>query len=224
MANFIIEEKQGLKVVSVNLENESVRAESGALHYYQGAIEMDAKVPGVGGFFKAAATGENIIRPVYSGTGKVYFEPTYGEFHKLNFQNESWIFDRGAYVCSEMSIEIGVHTNKLTAGLIAGEGMWQTKISGSGNVIIKAHGPIETIELQNDKICVDGYFVVGRTEGIDFSISKAAKGLFGSMTSGEGLLNTFVGTGKLLVCPVPSFNAKLFSSLDLISYTSRISS
>ena len=40
-----------------------------------------------------------------------------------------------------------------------------------------------------------------RTEGVQFSVQRSAKGIFGSATSGEGLLQTFEGTGRVWIAP-----------------------
>ena len=38
--------------------------------------------------------------------------------------------------------------------------------------------------------------------GVDRSVERAGKSLIGSATSGEGLVNVYRGTGKVLMAPV----------------------
>ena len=52
MADIEIVDTEGMKMVKVILSGDSIRSESGALHYMQGDIEMQTKAPGVGGFLK----------------------------------------------------------------------------------------------------------------------------------------------------------------------------
>ena len=62
-------EKQGQKMVKATLVDQTVRAESGALHYLKGDIELQSKMPGAGSLLKSLITKENIFRPTYTGTG-----------------------------------------------------------------------------------------------------------------------------------------------------------
>jgi uncharacterized protein (AIM24 family) len=150
---------------------------------------------------KSMVTKETAFKPTISGTGTVFLEPSFGEFTILELNNETWILDKGAYYASEMGIEVGLWTNKAISGFFSGEGFFQTQVSGSGKLIIVSNGPLEEINLVNDRLVVDGSFAVARTAGIEFTVNKASKGLFSSFTSGEGIVNTFTGTGKVLIAP-----------------------
>ena len=196
-------EKQGQKMVKATLVDQTVRAESGALHYMKGDIELQSKMPGAGSLLKSLITKENIFRPTYTGTGEVYFgPPIFGEYNSLNLDGDSWILDQGSYVCSDMTVEIGVVRNKLLTGLKGGEGMFQTSVSGSGTVIFQSPGPVELIELNDDTLTVDGKFAVARQAHLDFKMTKAAKGWIASATSGEGFVNVIKGTGQVYIAPV----------------------
>ena len=196
-------EKQGQKMVKATLVDQTVRAESGALHYMKGDIELQSKMPGAGSILKSLITKENIFRPTYTGTGEVYFgPPIFGEYNSLNLDGDSWILDQGSYVCSDMTVEIGVVRNKLLTGLKGGEGMFQTSVSGSGTVIFQSPGPVELIELNDDTLTVDGKFAVARQAHLDFKMTKAAKGWIASATSGEGFVNVIKGTGQVYIAPV----------------------
>jgi uncharacterized protein (AIM24 family) len=205
MPHFEIISQEGLKMVRCVLDKETVRAESGALHYMRGKIEMTTAAPSVGGFFKSLATSENIFRPVYQGTGEVFFgPPIFGEYAILDLHDEEWILDRGAYVCSESQIEVGVWRNKALSAVFGGEGWFQTSVKGTGKVVMQAPGRIERIELQDEKLSVDGRFALARTAGLKFDVQKATKSFLGSLASGEGLLSIFEGTGAVLIAPIPS--------------------
>lgn len=198
---FSIEEKQMLKMVKVEMQNSMFRCESGAMYYMQGNLQLESKMPTAGGLLKSMVTKETAFKPTISGTGIVYLEPSFGEFTIMALNNETWILDKGAYYASEMGIEVGMWTNKAISGFFSGEGFFQTQVSGSGKLIIVSNGPLEEINLVNDRLVVDGSFAVARTAGIEFTVNKASKGLFSSFTSGEGIVNTFTGTGKVLIAP-----------------------
>ncbi|MCG3152448.1 MAG: hypothetical protein GEEBNDBF_01746 [bacterium] len=205
MAVFEVIEKQGLKMIRATLNNEVIRAEAGALHYMQGPIQMDVAAPSAGGILKAMATGESIVRPTYTGTGQVFFgPPIFGEYTMLELAGHEYILDRGAYVCSDIGIEVGVWRNKALTGLFGGEGFWQTLVKGHGRVMIKSSGPLEAINLVNDKLVVDGSFAVARTGALEYSLQRASKGFLASAASGEGIVSVFQGTGQVLLSPVPN--------------------
>ncbi|MBW4688184.1 MAG: AIM24 family protein [Komarekiella atlantica HA4396-MV6] len=213
MANFEVIEKEGLRLVKVNLQNETVRTESGAMYYIRGNITMQSKPPSAGGFLKSLATGENIFRPTYTGSGELYLEPSLSGFHILELDGSEWILDSGAYWASDGSVEVGIERNKLVSGLIGGEGLFQTKVKGRGKVVMVAQGPVEVVRLQNDRLVVDGNFAIARTTTLNYRVEKATKSFFGSMTSGEFLVNTFEGTGTVLLAPVPYWQVMLLRQI-----------
>ncbi|GAA6618417.1 AIM24 family protein [Scytonema sp. NUACC26] len=213
MAIFEVIEKEGLRLVKAILQNETVRTESGALYYMRGNITMQSKTPSAGGFLKSLATGENIFRPTYTGTGELYLEPSLSGFHIMELNGTEWILDSGAYWASDGNVEVGVERNKLLSGLIGGEGLFQTKVKGRGQVVMMAQGPVEVVQLQNDRLVVDGNFAIARTNTLNYRVEKATKSILGSMTSGEFLVSTFEGTGTILLAPVPYWQVKLLREI-----------
>ncbi|NOZ93377.1 MAG: DUF4339 domain-containing protein [Acidobacteria bacterium] len=195
------------------LENGEVIVESGAMHYMHGAITLDAKAPSVGGFVKSKLTREKAVRPRYRGTGELYLVPSFGEYQIMELAGETWILDKGAFLASEVTVELGVYTNKAFSGFFGGEGFFQTQVSGTGKVLIHAPGPLQRLELVNDLLVVDGSFAVGRTAGLEYKVERATSGLFSSWISGEGLVNTFRGTGTVLLAPVPNRYVTLIQEL-----------
>ncbi|MEA5565957.1 AIM24 family protein [Anabaena sp. UHCC 0399] len=222
MANFEIIERESLRLVKVTLQNETVRTESGAMYYMRGNITMQSKAPSAGGFLKSLATGENIFRPTYTGTGELYLEPSLSGYHILELDGNEWILDSGAYWASDGNIEVGIERNKLVSGLIGGEGLFQTKVKGRGTVVMVAQGPVEVVNLRNERLVVDGNFAIARTNTINYRVDKATKSLLGSMTSGEFLVNTFEGTGTVLLAPIPYWQVMMLRQITAaIPNTSR---
>lgn len=201
--HFEILKSELFQMPKVTLQNASVKLEAGQLHYMIGNIQMVASAS-LGGIAKSFLTKEKAVRPVYQGTGEIYLTPTFGECNILDVNGEEWVLDRGCYLASDQGIEVGVFTNKLMSGLFGGEGLFQTKVSGRGKVVYWAQGPIQRIDLQGQTLVVDGPFAVARTASLSYKVERATKGLFGSMISGEGLVNTFQGYGTVMIAPVPN--------------------
>ncbi len=215
---FDVVEKETLKFLKAEFQNSAVRYESGGMYYMQGNLELEANLPSAGGFLKSMVTRESVVKPVIRGSGTVWFEPSFGNFTIMDLKNEEWILDKGAYYASEMNIEIGSFTNKSISGMFSGEGFFQTKVSGSGKVVILSNGPLETIELNNGKLVVDGSFAVARQASVQLTVAKANKGIFGSMISGEGIINTFTGTGKVLIAPAANRYITMINYLSSIHH------
>ncbi len=186
----------------ITIKNAEVVLESGALHYMIGNITIDSQLPSVGGFLKSALTKEKAVRPRYRGTGTIYLEPTFGHCNILELTGDQWILDKGAFLASDSGVQIDMYTNKSLTGLFGGEGFFQTSVCGYGKVIYFSRGPVEAINLRGETLVVDGSFAVARTASLEFRVEKAVKKLFGSFTSGEGLVNTFTGTGTVMIAPV----------------------
>jgi uncharacterized protein (TIGR00266 family) len=214
---FDVINRERLNMVKVELENAAFRYEAGAMHYMKGNLEMQSNMPGMGKIFKSMITKEKIIKPVISGTGTVFLQPSFGEFTILELQNDEWILDQGAYYASEIDVELGAYTNRAISAMFSGEKWFQTVVAGSGKVIINSAGPLEEIEMVNDKLVVDGRFAVARTSGIELKVTKATSGIFSTVISGEGLVNTFTGTGKVLIAPVDNYFNTLIHTVRAIN-------
>jgi uncharacterized protein (AIM24 family) len=217
MAQFEIIEYESQKFIKATINNETIRAEAGALHYYHGSIDMVSKAPSAGGILKSMVSGETVFKPTYTGSGYVYFgPPMFGEYVMLQLNNEEWILDQGAYVCSDIGIEVSARRNKALTALMGGEGLFQTSVKGTGTVVMKAPGKVQRIQMQGERMAVDGSFAVARSATLDFSVQRASKSLMGSVTSGEGLLNVYQGYGVVLLAPVPNLYQSVVNAMRAV--------
>ena len=66
---------------------------------------------------------------------------------------------------------------------------------------MKVPGPVEEVNLEGDRLVVDGNFAVARSATLNYTVNKATKSLLGTLTSGEGLVATYEGTGTVLLAP-----------------------
>lgn len=204
-----------LKQVKVTLNGSGVIVEPGALYFHKGDIACDANIGGVGGLakkmLKNKLTNESAFNPLYKGTGEIFLEPSFSHFLVVTLDNGTIIVDKGIFYCSESSLEVGVASQKnITAGLFGGDGWFQTKISGTGTCILESPVPMGEIlkyTLDNEKLQVDGNFALLRSDSVKFSVERSGKGIAGKLTSGEGLLQTFEGTGTVWLAPTqPVYN------------------
>lgn len=206
--------KAGVKLrqLCIKLEKDGIRTEAGALQFCKGRIEMESSTgmgEGVGGLLKgalaAARTGETMFKPLYTGTGEIYLEPTFGHYWFMQLNNQTLYADQGLFYCSENSVIVGAHkVESFSARVAGGEGRYQTKVSGTGIVVFHIPVPLSEIvelTLQEETLQVDGSFALLRTSGVQFSVERASKSFVGAVTSGERLLQTFQGTGTVWIAP-----------------------
>jgi uncharacterized protein (AIM24 family) len=209
-----------LRQLRVKLSADAVRTEPGALQYLKGNIEMESNTgagAGLGGLMKgalaAARTGETMFKPLYKGSGELYLEPTFGHYWMMQLENETYYADQGLFFCCEDSVKVEAHkVESVSARVAGGEGKYQTKVSGTGMVVFRISVPqseIVELTLTNETLQVDGPFALLRSGEVQFSVQMAGQSMVGAMTSGEGVLQTFRGTGRVWIAPTQMLYASM---------------
>lgn len=214
MAKFEIETLEGMHYVKATLDNESMQAEAGALSSMTGDIAMTVKVPSVGRILKSYLSEEGTFRPTYTGTGIIFLEASFGGFHVLDVQDETWVLESGSYWASESTLNLSAHRERMSTSFWAGEGLidWQTKVSGRGKMVVASAGPVEELTLEKGKpLVANGKYVVARTADVSYSIRRATKSYLASYMAGEGLCRVYDGPGRVLVCYSPYWRHRVFS-------------
>ena len=59
-----------------------------------------------------------------------------------------------------------------------------------------------TFTLKDDVLKVDGNMAIAWSGSLNFTVERSGKSLVGSAASGEGLVNVYRGTGRVLLAPV----------------------
>ena len=94
--------------------------------------------------------------------------------------------------------------SNLSSAIAGNEGLFNLSLNGNGVFCIESDCPKEElieIELQNDVLKVDGNYAIAWSKGLDFTVERSGKSLIGSAASGEGLVNVYRGTGRVLMMP-----------------------
>lgn len=206
-----------LKQVRITLRDGEAIAESGSLHFMLGQIQMESKIGGVAGLGKAMmnkfVTKEAAVIPRYRGTGQIYLEPSFSHFLIYRLGGEEVIADKGMFYCGQGTLDVGSALQRnVSSALFGGEGLFQTRITGSGICVLESPVPADEvmrIDLKNETLQVDGNFALMRTGRIEFSVEKSTRSLLGTLTSGEGLLQTFRGTGSVWLAPTQGIYQRL---------------
>jgi uncharacterized protein (AIM24 family) len=89
---------------------------------------------------------------------------------------------------------------------------WKTTLAGHGKVAINAPGPVETVEVRDGALKVQGRLVLGRTDGLRYASQRSAR-FPRNLISGQRRLRVYSGSGKLLVCWTPYWNEHLYKRM-----------
>ena len=82
--------------------------------------------------------------------------------------------------------------------------MFNLSLNGRGVFCIEADCPKEElveIILENDVLKIDGNFAIAWSGSLEFTVERSGKSLIGSAASGEGLVNVYRGSGRVLMMP-----------------------
>jgi uncharacterized protein (AIM24 family) len=207
-------------------ENHSAIIQAGAMQWMAGNINATTGVKGVGDFFgkmvKGAVTGEAAIKPEYVGNGLLVLEPTYKYIILLNVGEWSTgvtIEDGMFYACSGTVRTSVVARKNLSSAALGGEGLFNMSLTGNGIAALESNVPYNElieVELNNDTLKIDGNLAVCWSSSLDFTVERTTKTLVGSAASGEGLVNVYRGTGKVLMSPVAPTNS-LYAATNSMS-------
>ncbi len=111
------------------------------------------------------------------------------------------------FLCCEASLRQSVVArSNFSSAVAGGEGFFNLALSGNGIAVLESPYPqkeLLEVTLENDVVKIDGNMAVCWSGSLDFTVEKAGKSFLGSMASGEGLVNVYRGTGKVLIAPVP---------------------
>lgn len=135
-------------------------------------------------------------------------EPTYKHLLLLNLDdwNNSVVLDDGLFLACDSSIRHkAVMRSNLSSAVAGNEGLFNLGLTGSGIVCLESLCPREElieITLQDDVLKVDGNMAIAWSGSLSFTVERSGKSLIGSAASGEGLVNVYRGTGKVLLAPV----------------------
>jgi uncharacterized protein (AIM24 family) len=205
VATFEVVEDQGVSFVKATLHDETIQAQRGALCYLTGNIRIHAKLPSLGGTIRRLLAEQSLIWPTYTGTGEVYLEASVGGFEIFELDESSWILERGVYWASEGDVKLRMFRETVMTSLWTGEGIisLSTRVSGSGRIVLKTRGPVQVINLNNERLVADGKYVLARTEGVSYRVRRAARSPLASILSGERRLRVFEGNGRVLLSSYP---------------------
>ena len=193
------------------MSNSQVTIQAGAMQWMLGNVNATTGIKGVGDLFGKAirgkVTGESAIKPEYTGSGMLVLEPTYK--HLILMDAADWggsvVLDDGLFLACDSSLKHkAVMRSNFSSAVAGSEGLFNLSLNGKGVFCIEADAPKEElveIILDNDVVKIDGNYAIAWSSSLNFTVERSGKSLIGSAASGEGLVNVYRGTGKVLMMP-----------------------
>lgn len=188
-ANIVVRLNAGDKII----------AEAGAMTSMSTSVQIDTKWSG--GVFRAILKrvfgGESMFINIYSTAteGELRLtQPLPGDIECIELNGNTMYLQPGAFLACEPGVKLGLSW----AGwrmLVAREGLFRLKVSGTGRVWFGAYGGIFQREIDSEYI-VDTGHLVAYEPTVKVRVALAG-GIFTSLFSGEGLVTKLNGPGRI---------------------------
>ena len=213
-------------VIDIDKDHSAI-IQAGAMQWMGGNVRATSGVKGIGDFLgkaiKGAVTKETAVKPEYVGEGCLVLEPTYKYIILADvgkWGSAGMTIEDGMFLACDANVKSKVVARKnLSSAVLGGEGLFNLSLQGNGVVALESNVPedelIEVI-LENDELKIDGNLAVCWSSNLEFTVERSTKTLVGSAVSGEGLVNVYRGTGRVLMCPVAP-TASLFESTNTMA-------
>lgn len=201
--------------------------QAGAMQWMGGNVQATSGVKGIGDFLgkalKGAVTKETAVKPEYVGEGCLILEPTYKYIILADigkWGSAGMTIEDGMFLACDANVKSKVVARKnLSSAVLGSEGLFNLSLQGNGIAALESNVPedelIEVI-LENDELKIDGNLAVCWSSNLEFTVERSTKTLVGSAVSGEGLVNVYRGTGRVLMCPVAP-TTSLFESTNTMA-------
>ena len=213
-------------VIDIDKDHSAI-IQAGAMQWMGGNVRATSGVKGIGDFLgkaiKGAVTKETAVKPEYVGEGCLVLEPTYKYIILADIGKwgpAGMTIEDGMFLACDANVKSKVVARKnLSSAVLGGEGLFNLSLQGNGVAALESNVPEdELIEvlLENDELKIDGNLAVCWSSNLEFTVERSTKTLVGSAVSGEGLVNVYRGTGRVLMCPVAP-TTSLFESTNTMT-------
>ena len=194
-----------------HLDRAPVTVQAGSMQWMVGDVRATTGIKGVGDLLGKAVrgkvTGEAAIKPEYVGADLLVLEPTYK--HLILLDAAEWgggvVLDDGLFCACESTLQHkAVMRANLSSAAAGNEGLFNLSLNGRGVFCVESECPREElveVALEDDVLKIDGSFAIAWSRSLSFTVERSGKSLIGSAASGEGLVNVYRGTGRVLMMP-----------------------
>ncbi len=195
--------------------------ESGAMIYRTPGLELKTRLNAEGNnvFGKLlSAVGRSIVsnenifvtEVVANQSGSILLAPKApGKIQVLEVGATQYRLNDGAFLALDGSCRYKMERQNLGKAIFSRTGgLFVMTTEGEGRMLINAFGDIQRIDLHNESITIDNGHVLAWDKNLDYNL-HFENTFFQSMGTGEGLVNTFTGTGSIYI---QTLNAENFAA------------
>ena len=192
-----------LAVVHLQAE-QAIMAEAGAMVSMSANVELQSQMKGgLLGALKRAVGGESAFVSTFTargGPGEVTFAPGVpGDIAAIEMSGQTFYVQSSSYLAGDANLAIDTRWGGAKT-FFGGEGLFVLQVQGSGLLLLASFGAIHRKALAaGERYVVDTGHLVAWEGTTQYTLRKAATGLFRSLVSGEGIVAEFTGPGELLI-------------------------
>jgi uncharacterized protein (TIGR00266 family) len=182
---------------------ESILAESGALVGMSTNVNMETAAGGILGGLKRMFGGESFFRNTFTAQGDqgevLLAHALRGDMAVLDMTTAGYIVTSSCFVASTPGVSCDTKFGGFR-GFFSGEGLFVLKCtsSGPGKLIVGAFGGLEQLDCDG-QLVIDTGHLVAWDASLTYDVTKSGSGFIASFLSGEGLVCTFRGQGRIWI-------------------------
>ncbi|MGT2934118.1 TIGR00266 family protein [Streptococcus catagoni] len=217
---YSIDSNMQFPLVEVSLEaGESIYLQPGSMVYHSPGVQLNTKLNAkgsglgklVGAIGRSMVSGESMFITQAVSTSdscKIALAPSApGQVLALDLGEEQYRLNDGAFLALDGSAQYSMQRQSVGKAVFGGQGgLFVMSTHGQGTLLVNAFGSIKKISLHDEQITIDNEHVIAWSQDLHYDI-HLENGLMQSFGTGEGIVNTFDGTGDIYV---QSLNIKEF--------------
>ena len=218
---FSMDSNMQFPLVELSLnQGETVFIQRGSMVYHTPNVtlntQLNASGSGLGRFVKAVGrsmvSGEStfITQAVaQSDNGYLALAPDApGQVIALELGEKQYRLNDGAFLALDGTAYYTMERQSVGKALFGGQGgFFVMTTQGQGTLLANAFGSIKKLELHNQEVTIDNAHVVAWSQSLNYHV-HLENGFWQSIGTGEGVVNTFQGTGEVYV---QSLNLQTFA-------------
>ena len=203
-------------------QGETIYCESDAMVMMETALDLKGKMTGGMGsaIMRRFANGESFFQQhieAVRGSGDCLLSPTLpGAIEVVDVGARQYLLNDGAFVAATSGTEMKVRTQSIGNALFAQSGgFFVMETAGTGQVVVSGFGSMFQLDVEPGKdVVIDNSHVVCWDNSLKYEISVTTGGgagggggiggflgnIVNSVTSGEGIVLRFSGSGKVFIC------------------------
>lgn len=199
-------------------KGEKIYCESDAMVMMEDTLDLKGKMQGglVSSLMRRMANGESFFQQhieAVRGDGDCLLSPVLpGAMQVVEIGPRQYLLNDGAFVAASTGVEMKSRMQNLGNALFAQSGgFFVMESSGSGQLVVSGFGSMFELDVTPQKdVIIDNSHVVCWDTSLHYEVSVTTAGSGGisgilgnmvnSVTSGEGVVLRFKGTGKILIC------------------------